>query len=117
MDLSSLNPLSYFKEFTVFPRVVFWIGAIFFGVGVSRGISLDNELLFLSFVILSFALGAHYFSRCIWYESSPPYKIRLHWDRVSAGLIMLIVTFFFYQYLSNLHQHHQFLDELKNQPK
>jgi hypothetical protein len=112
MVLADFNPLSYFKELSIFPRTVFLIGFFFFGIAVARGVTTDNELLFFSLILISFALACHYFSRSLWSESFPPYRERLNWRRVTAGMAMLIVTMFFVLYLDNLHRHHLFIEEI-----
>jgi hypothetical protein len=112
MSLADFNPLSYFKELSIFPRTVFLIGFVFFGIALTHGVSTDNELLLLSFALISFALACHYFSRSLWCESSPPYREHINWKRTTAGVLMLIVTVIFLSYLDQLHRHHAFLEDI-----
>jgi hypothetical protein len=116
MGLEDLNPLSYFKELSIFPRTVFWIGVVFFGIAVTRGVSSDNELLLLSFVLISFALAAHYFSRSTWNEPSPPYKERINWKTACAAVVMICVTVAFAMWLDQVHSRHALLKHLSSAP-
>lgn len=107
MPWSDWNPLSYFKELRLFPRTVFFIGFVFFWVGVTRGVSSDNEVLILSFAIISFSLACQYLFRTIRHGSAPPYRNFVVWGRALAAIALLAVAagFLLWVYCLTTHRH------------
>gem|GEM_PF-5956640 len=72
MNLQDWNPLSYFRELRIFPRIVSLIGFIFLGVGIASGLSPHNRTVILAFAMMAFSLTVHYLSH--W-----SYAVRIKW--------------------------------------
>ena len=107
MPWSDWNPLSYFKELRLFPRTVFFIGFVFFWIGVGRGVSCHNGVLILSFAIISFSLACQYFFGSIRQEWGPPYRKFVVWGRALAATTLLVVAagFLLWAYCLTTHCH------------
>ncbi len=90
MSLTNWNPLSYFRELSIFPRVLLLLGFIFLGFGATRSLSPYNRtvILGLAFIALSFAM--HYFSD--WSYAIVNGRTSVKWWNLVRGAIMVGVA-------------------------
>jgi hypothetical protein len=84
-DLRQLNPLDYFREFGLFPRVVFLFGSVILLIGLFQQMSVRNPVIFAGSTLVLTALTFHYFSHPTWHEPHPPYKAHLYFRSLLSG--------------------------------
>lgn len=91
-DLRQLNPLDYFREFSLFPRAVFFVGLIVLIFGLAEQVSFRNPTILAGATLILFALTCYYWSHPTWSEPNPPYKNHLSLTNLISGLFCLGFT-------------------------
>lgn len=90
MSLNDWNPLSHFRELSIFPRVLLLLGFIFLGFGAAHGLSPYNRTVIVALVIIALSLATHYFSD--WSYAIVDGRTSVKWWNLVRGVLMLGIT-------------------------
>lgn len=90
MSLNDWNPLSHFRELSIFPRVLLLLGFIFLGFGAARSLSPYNRTVILGLAVIALSLATHYFSD--WSYAIVNGRTTVKWWNLIRGVVMLGIT-------------------------
>jgi hypothetical protein len=89
MPLSDLSPLSYFKELSLFPRVIFTIGGVLFFASL---VVWNAALVLFGVGLVLAAVGFNFMLNSTWQNPGPPYESHLWWGQFLQGLLAFLLA-------------------------
>src|SRR6266446_9481005 len=73
-------------------KVFLLLGFVFLGAGLAHDTSLRNPTVIFALSFVSLSLACHYVSESLSWQSDPPYKRLVDWQKMVTGITMSVVV-------------------------